>query len=325
VEEIRPVALVGATASGKSALALALARVRPEAEIVSVDSMGVYRGMDIGTAKATEQQRRDVRHHLVDVVEPSQEFTVHDFQRCTRGALTDIGAEGHRALLVGGTGLYLRAVVDDLELPGRYPEVARDLESEADEPGGVATLYSRLVALDPTAAARIEPNNRRRTLRALEVIAGSGRRFSSFGPGLDAYPPTPFVLVGLAFDAVRDDVSIEERLAAQLDAGLLDEVRRLRAQPGGLSRTARQALAYRELLAHLEEGVPLDEAVAEAVRRTKSFARRQWAWFRRDPRITWLDRDGDLLGQLLSVWDGTAPAHGSLPTGRFQAPLQVGD
>ena len=136
--------------------------MRPEAEIVSVDSMCVYRGMDIGTAKATPMQRHEVRHHLVDVVEPNEEFTVHDFQRCAGGALADIGARGNRALLVGGTGLYLRAVVDDLELPGRWPEVARALEAEAGAPDGLATLYARLVALDPVAAARIEPGNRRR-------------------------------------------------------------------------------------------------------------------------------------------------------------------
>ena len=321
-----PVALVGATASGKSTLALGLARLRPELEIVSVDSMCVYRGMDIGTAKATASEQRAVRHHLLDVVEPGDEFTVHDFQRQARAALADIEARGRRALFVGGTGLYLRAVVDDLELPGRFASVASALESEATAPDGVALLYARLVALDPVAATRTEPTNARRIVRALEVTIGSGRKFSSFGPGLAAYPSTPFVLVGLPFDAGRDDARIEARLAAHLDAGLLEEVRALRDHPGGMARTARQALGYRELLSHLEDGVPLEDAVAETARRTKAFARRQWAWFRRDPRITWLDTSGDLLDQLLSVWDGA----GSIPPAsadsqRSEVPLQVGD
>jgi tRNA dimethylallyltransferase len=157
----------------------------------------------------------------------------------------------------------------------------------------------------------MEPTNRRRVVRALEVTVGAGRPFSSFGPGLEAYPPTPFTLVGIRFDPGVHDARIERRFAELLDRGLLDEVRALAARPGGLSRTARQALGYRELLAHVEEGVPLDDAVAEAKRRTRAFARRQWAWFRRDPRISWLDPAGDLVAQLLARWDASAtpPPH----------------
>lgn len=297
------VALVGPTASGKSELALALASRRAEAELVYVDSMSVYRHMDVGTAKPPPEQRARVPHHLLDLAEPDEEFTVRQFQEAAGKALGRIEERGHRALLVAGTGLYLRAVVDDLELPGRWPEVARALESEADLPGGLERLYSRLCCLDPQAATRIEPANRRRIVRALEVTIGSGRRFSSFGPGLGSYPPTRFVLVGLTFDPGLHGVRIEKRFESMLGAGLLDEVRALAARPGGISRTARQALGYRELLAHLEDGVPLEEAVFEAIARTKAFARHQWAWFRRDPRICWLDPSRDPLPQLLELWD----------------------
>jgi len=299
----RHVALVGPTASGKSELALALASERAEAELVCVDSMSVYRHMDVGTAKPSPEQRARVPHHLLDLVDPEEEFTVRQFQKAAGQALAQIEERGHRALLVAGTGLYLRAVVDDLELPGRWAEVARALESEADRPGGLVRLYSRLSWLDPQAATRIEPGDRRRVVRALEVTIGSGRRFSSFGPGLGCYPTTRFVLVGFTFDPELNGVRIEERFESMLRAGLLDEVRALAARPGGISRTARQALGYRELLAHVEDGVPLEEAVTEARARTKAFARRQWAWFRRDPRICWLDPSGDQLSQLLELWD----------------------
>jgi len=297
------VALLGPTASGKSALALALARRRPKAELVSVDSMCVYRGMDIGTAKPSAAERAEVPYHLLDLVGPEEEFTVRRFQAEARAALEAIEGRGHRGLLVGGTGLYLRAVIDGLDVPGRWPDVAVALEAEAGEPGGVGRLHARLAALDPVAAARMDPGNRRRVVRALEVTVGSGRSFSSFGPGLETYPPSPFRLVGLRLDPATSDSRVEGRFRELLARGLLDEVRGLARVPGGLSRTARQALGYRELLAHVEDGVPLDQAVDEAVRRTRAFARRQWAWFRRDPRICWLDPTRDLLGQLLELWD----------------------
>ncbi|MHB8682235.1 MAG: tRNA (adenosine(37)-N6)-dimethylallyltransferase MiaA [Acidimicrobiales bacterium] len=299
-----PVALVGVTASGKSALAAGVARARPGTELVSIDSMTVYRDMDVGTAKPTPAERAELRYHLLDLVDPGEEFTVRQFQVAARAALDDIAARGGRALLVGGTGLYLRAVVDDLDLPGRYPETAALLDKEADEPGGVERLHGRLRELDPVAASRTTPQNRRRVVRAQEVTLGSGRPFSSYGPGLGTYPATDVVMVGIRFDAPAADAAIEARFSRLLDAGFLDEVRRLSARPAGLSRTARQALGYRELLAHVEGGVPLEEAVAEALRRTRAFARRQWAWFRRDPRITWLDPGRDLAEQLLRAWDG---------------------
>jgi tRNA dimethylallyltransferase len=282
------VALVGVTASGKSALALGLAVRRGDCEIVSVDSMCVYRGMDIGTSKPDAAARRAVPHHLLDVVDPDEEFTLTQFQRAARAALEDIERRGRHALLVGGTGLYLRSVVDDLDIPGRYPEVVASLEAELDS--GQAEppdLHARLAALDPVGAARMEPTNRRRVVRALEVTLGTGRPFSEFGPGLDAYPATGVPQVGLAVGAEETDRRIAERFAAMVEVGLVDEVRALAGRRRGISRTARQALGYREVLAHVEQGVPLDDCLAEAVRRTRQFARRQASWFRRDPRIAW--------------------------------------
>ena len=277
--------VIGATASGKSALALEVARQRPGVELISMDSMALYRGMDIGTASPTLAERNEVPHHLLDIVDPTEEFTVSEFQKAASGVLDDITGRGQRAVMVGGTGLHVRAVVDDLEIPGRYDQVRADLESDDDTVG----LHARLLDLDPVAAQRMEPTNRRRVLRALEVTLGSGRSFSSFGPGLEAYPPTPFAQVGLRTDRDVLDRRIAERYERQMDEGFLDEVRALAALPGGPSRSAAQALGYRELLAHLRGECTLDEAVSDAVVATRRFARRQERWFRRDPRIQWLD------------------------------------
>ena len=318
------VALVGTTASGKSDLALAVARRWRDVEIVSVDSMCVYRSMDLATAKPEPAVRAEVPHHLIDLVDPWEPFTVSDFQAAARGARADIAGRRATALLVGGTGLYLRAVIDDLRLPGRFPGVAAALEDEADRPGGVGRLHARLAELDPVAASRTTATNRRRIVRALEVTLGSGRAFSSFGPGLEAYPAVPVVQIGLPFRPDVVDRRIEERFASWMDRGLLGEVEALARLPQGLSRTARQALGYRELLAHVEQGIPLEACVDEAVRRTRAFARRQRAWFRRDPRIRWVAPGEDPVDVVLSALrahDGTAPADrahdGTAPAARM--------
>jgi tRNA dimethylallyltransferase len=298
---LAPLAVVGATASGKSALALALARHDPAAEIVSVDSMQVYRGMDVGTAKPTPDERAEVPHHLIDVADPWEDYTVARFAAAARAALADIEARGRRAVLVGGTGLYLRAIVDDLAVPGQFPEVRDALEADPDTAG----LHRRLAELDPTAAGRMEPTNRRRIVRALEVTLGSGRPFSSYGPGLHVYPTTRFRLVGVALPHEVVSRRIDERYRRQMADGFLDETRRLLADPHGLSRTARQALGYAELIDHLGGGLPLAEAVELAMRRTRRFARRQESWFRRDPRIQWLEAADDpaaVLPDLVAAW-----------------------
>jgi tRNA dimethylallyltransferase len=295
--------IVGPTASGKTALACAVARLGHGVELVSVDSMSVYRGMDIGTAKPTARERAAAPWHMLDLVEPSEEFSVAAFQSLARRALGDIASRGARAVLVGGTGLYHRAVVDHFEIPGRWPSVLAELEATAALPGGLAHLYDRLSTLDPPAAAKIEPNNLRRVLRALEVTLGSGRPFSSFGPGLTEYPPGGAVVVGLRIERGVLAERLRRRLDEQMEAGFLEEVRRLAAAPGGLSRTARQALGYRELLAHVVDGVPLDRALEEALVRMRRFAKRQESWFGRDPRVVWLDAEReDLAVAVREAW-----------------------
>jgi tRNA dimethylallyltransferase len=321
------VALVGPTASGKSDIAWRVARARPGVvELLSVDSMAVYRGMDIGTAKPSAAERAQVSYHLVDLVDPDEEYTVTLFQTAARVALEGIAVRGGKALLVGGTGLYLRAVTDDLSFPGQFPSVAAGLTMDLDAFGpegsgarlaGCTAMHARLNELDPVAAGRIEPGNERRLVRALEVTLGSGRPFSSFGPGLERYPASRMHLVGVRRAPEDLDRRIAERFSRLMDEGFLDEVRGLASRPGSLSRTARQALGYRELLSHVEDGVPLHTAVDEAVRRTRAFAKRQRAWFRRDPRIEWLDTVADpvaLVAERLDQdtgnsdgWDTTGP------------------
>ena len=264
--------------------------------------MAVYRRMDIGTAKPTQEERLGLRVHMIDLVDPSGDFTVTQYQSRARAVIAGIEGRGHRALFVGGTGLYLRSITDEMKMPGRWPTVATALEADADR-FGTGALHARLVELDPVAAARIEPTNTRRVVRALEVTIGSGYPFSSFGPGLESYPPSAIVQVGIPYRSSVHDERVTTRFGELLNQGLLGEVRNLAAEPRGLSRTARQAIGYRELLDHLENGAPYAEAVSTAVQRTRVLARRQWAWFRRDPRIDWLDPDGDLLGQLLGHGD----------------------
>jgi tRNA dimethylallyltransferase len=288
------VAVVGPTASGKSSVALAVAeqlgRSGVAVELISVDSMQVYRGMDIGTAKPSAEEQARVRHHLIDLVDPSEEFTVAQFQAAYRAV------DAPRAILVGGTGLYHRAAIDDLDLPGEWPAIRRRLEGEAAELG-VATLHTRLAEVDPAAAAKTEPTNVRRIVRALEVIAGSGRRFSSYGPGLDTYPPNGIPQIGLRWDRVALSARIEQRVYQMIDAGLLAEVELLLARPGGLSRTAAQALGYKELIDHLAGRATHDAAVAQIVVRTRQFAVRQLRWFQRDPRVAWVEVEHDPVAE----------------------------
>ena len=289
---MREVAIVAPTASGKSDVAMAVAR-ETGAHIVAVDAMQVYRGMDIGTAKPTEADRAAVAHHCIDLVAPSERFTVAEFKVHAARARAEIAAAGAHALFVAGTGLYLTAVIDNLQLPGEWPEVRAQLQAESD----VAVLFARLLELDPVAAARTDKSNRRRIERALEVCIGSGRPFSSFGPGTGAYPPSDVQQVGITWPRETLSRRIEQRVHAMMSAGLLAEVRGL-AEAGELSREARQALGYKELLAHLDGGMSLDEAVADIVLHTRQFAVRQERWFRRDPRIRWVTVQNDPLAEV---------------------------
>lgn len=280
-------------------MALEIARRLGGTEIVVADSMQVYRGMDVGTAKPTADERSEVPHHLLDLTDPDDDWTVTRWVVAARAAVGGIEARGHRALLVGGTGLYVRALVDGLHPPGRYPDVGMELEAEPD----TSALFRRLEQIDPLAATRMESSNRRRIVRALEVSIGSGRPFSSYGPGLASYPATKWRIAGLWLPRPVVAARIRARLSAMVEAGLVNEVEAIRRR--GLSRTARQALGYREVLDHLEQGVPLEEAVDLADRRTRAFARRQRVWWRRDPRIRWFgtaDNPFAVTSQMLGNW-----------------------
>lgn len=293
-----PVALIGPTASGKSALAMALARHQPGWEIVSVDSMQCYRRLDIGTAKPTPEERLEVPHHLIDVVEPGDEWSVAEFQQSLYAVLHDIARRGVRALCVGGTGLHLRAVVDGLDLAGRWPELRGELEQRA-QTEGPRVLFEELSRLDPPAAHKIEPDNTRRLVRALEVTIGSGRPFSSFGTGLDTYAPSPVLQVGLRWNRAALEDRITRRVHAMIATGWCQEVAELMDDPRPLSRTAAVAVGYRELADHVRGDCSLEEAVAAIVIRTRQLAARQMRWFRRDPRIRWLDIDHDPVAEAL--------------------------
>ncbi len=271
--------LSGPTASGKSAVAIELA-VRLGAEIVSMDSMALYRGMDLGTAKPTSEQRAAVPHHLIDVIEPHDQYSLAQYVAAAHRAVAAIRSRGRQALFVGGTPLYLKALLRGVfEGPAADPELRRRLEEE-ERRLGPGHLHRRLATLDATAAARLHPNDTRRLVRALEVYEKTGRPISEHQVQFDAARTAEnrvFVL-----DRPRDELvlRIDRRVDAMFAAGLIDEVRRLAAQPLPLSKTARQALGYREVLEHLEGGRGLNETIALVKTHTRQFAKRQYTWFR---------------------------------------------
>ncbi len=261
-----------------------VARSFPRVELLSIDSMQVYRGMNVGTAKPSTEEQSEVAHHLIDLVAPTESFTLVDFQNAYATALSEITKRDGIPVLVGGTGLYLRAVLDGLSPPPRFEDLANELGREPN----TEALHERLVGLDPTAAGRMESSNRRRIIRALEVTIGTGRPFSSFGPGLNHYPEVPYRVVGIEIERAELDERITDRYEQQIEEGFLAEVEALSHLQ--LSRTASQALGYRELLMHVRGELSLSEALELAVQRTKRFARRQQRWFRRDPRVEWVTR-----------------------------------
>ena len=298
----QPLVVLGPTASGKSDVAMAIAATDLRVELVAVDSMQVYREMDIGTAKPTPADRAAVRHHCLDLVDPADDFTVTRFAAAAQVALDSIAARRRHAVLVAGTGLHLRAVTDPMDIPGQWPDARAELERRLAAEGGAA-LHAQLALLDPLAASRIDPANDRRVVRALEVTVGAGRPFSSFGPGISTHPEVAFSMVGLRWPRALLARRIAWRVEAMMTAGLLGEVERLAARPGGWSRTARQALGYKELLEHLEGTSSLDEAVEATIRRTRQFAVRQERWFRRDPRVRWVDLHDDPVAEVLAALD----------------------
>ena len=294
--------IVGSTASGKSSLAIELARRRSNVEIISIDSMAIYRGMDIGTATPTVAEQEEITHHLINIVDPSDEFALPLFQSAVEKALEEITNRGNRAVLVGGTGLHVRAVVDRLQVPPRFLSIRDEIELIPE----TAFLYRRLKDLDPLASEKIEPGNRRRIVRALEVTLGTGRPFSSFGPGLDVYPPSPFTEIGIRMPRDLNDLRIAERYKRQIEDGFVEEVKNLVSDGRELSKTASQALGYKQIISYIEGENTLEEAIESAIASTRRFARRQEKWFRRDPRIQWMELQKDpfeLLEEVIKVFD----------------------
>ena len=297
----RVIAVVGPTAAGKSDLGVALAR-HLDGEVINADSMQLYRGMDIGTAKLTEGERQGVPHRLLGIWDITQTASVAEYQRLARAEMDRLLAEGRTPVLVGGSGLYIRGAIDALDFPGTDPAVRARLEAELAELGPGA-LHSRLAAADPEAGRAILPSNGRRVVRALEVIEITGRPFTANLPGHEAVYDT--LQIGVDVERPELDERITVRVDRMWDAGLVDEVGRLEAAGLREGRTASRALGYQQVLAALAGECTEDEARAETVRATKRFARRQDSWFRRDPRVHWLsgaaaDRE-ELLGNALAL------------------------
>jgi tRNA dimethylallyltransferase len=298
------VAVVGATASGKSGLALDLAEALG-GEVVNSDAMAVYRGMDIGTAKLPVPERRGIPHHLLDVLDVTDTLTVAEFQRDARAAIAAIRARSRVPVLVGGSALYTRAVLDRFEFPGTDESVRRRLEDELAEVGAAA-LHRRLAEADPVAAGQILVDNGRRIVRALEVVEITGRPFSATLPRLEYADPRS-VQVGVDIDRPTLDQRIEQRVDAMFAGGFVEEVSRLLGQGLREGRTASAAIGYREVTAYLEGELSLDEARERTVTATRRFARRQDSWFRKDPRVTWVRYDDrQRVGRALAAvgpWD----------------------
>jgi tRNA dimethylallyltransferase len=297
------IAVVGATAVGKSDLGVELA-LAVGGEVVNADSMQLYAGMDIGTAKLTEAERRGVPHHLLDVWDVTKTASVAEYQDLAAAVIADIERRGKVPVLVGGSGLYVRAAIGDLEFPGTDEEIRRRLEDELAA-GGPAPLYTRLRAADPAAAAAILPSNGRRIVRALEVIELSGRPFSATMPGYDL--GVGAIQIGLRVDRAELDRRIAARVGRMWAAGFEAEVRGLAGRGLRDGRTASRALGYQQMLRHLDGDWSLEQAREETARATRRFARRQESWFRRDPRITWLAPESDLLERALSLVSRTVP------------------
>jgi len=300
------IAVVGPTASGKSDLAIDLAE-RLGGEIVNADAMQLYRGMDIGTAKLPVQERRGIAHHQLDVLDVRQEASVAAYQREARLNIAGTLSRRHRPILVGGSGLYVRAALDRLEIPPTDPMVRRRLEGELAREG-IAAMQARLERADPVAAQAIANNNDRRVIRALEVIELTGRPFSATLPTREYELPT--ITVGLRAARPELDERIAARVRQMWDTGLVEEVRRLDAAGLREGRTAAKALGYRQVLAHLDGILSREQAVEDTITLTRRFARRQESWFRPDPRIHWLDyADRQLVDralELIALHDGAA-------------------
>lgn len=297
----RPVInIVGATATGKSDLAVRLAE-HYGGEIINADAMQFYRGMNIGTAKITQAETRGVPHHLLDVLDVTQDASVSEFQQQARALIADMRARGVLPILVGGSGLYVRAATDVMNFPGTDPHLRSRLERIA-QLGGTHDLHGLLTELDPEAGAKIKIEDTRRIVRAVEVIALTGETFTSHLPEYTYVVPT--VQIGLRMN--RDDLRerTSTRVHCMIENGWVDEVRALITAGIEESTTAAAAIGYRQLIAYVRGTMTLEEAIEQTIIRTGQFAKRQETWFKRDPRIHWLPADGpELFDQALAIID----------------------
>lgn len=298
--EARVVSIIGPTASGKTglgiALAAALAKRGQKAEIVNADAYQMYRLMDIGTAKASASEQAAVPHHMLDIIDPDETMSVARFQKLARKEISKLQSQGIRPILVGGSGLYARAAIDDISFPSTDPKVRSQLERRAEHEG-TGALYDELKRKDPEAAERMDPHNARRTIRALEVIEITGRPYSASLPRYRYVIPS--VQVGLDLPREELDRRIDIRTEQMREQGFVDEVRRIRPQ---LGVTASRALGYSQIEAYLDGEMSEDEAFADIAQKTKRLARKQMGWFGRDPRIHWLNAlDKDLVTKTLDI------------------------
>ncbi|RSN31007.1 tRNA (adenosine(37)-N6)-dimethylallyltransferase MiaA [Amycolatopsis sp. WAC 01416] len=291
---MRPVAVVGPTATGKTALAVELA-LTLGGEVVNADALQLYRGMDIGTAKATLEERRGVPHHLLDVLDVTETASVAAYQRDARARVEELLDAGRVPILTGGSGLYVQAVLDDLKFPGTDPDVRARLTAEADEIG-VAAMHARLSGLDPVAATAILPTNTRRIVRALEVIEITGEPFSANlpKPGPARYDT---VLIGIDREPAELDARVDRRVEIMFETGLVDEVRTLLGQGLRDGLTASRALGYQQVIAAIDGDGDFQAAVEATAQATRRFVRRQRSWFRRDKRIQWFDGGSERLAE----------------------------
>lgn len=284
--------LCGPTGTGKSEVAVELAQL-VDGEVVSADSMMVYRGMDLGTAKPTLAQRGGVPHHLIDVAEPTEDYHVARYQREARRAIAEVLARGKTPMLVGGTGYYIRAVIDQVAFADTAP-AALDLRAELTEQArthGLESVHARLAQLDPASAARIHPNNLRRVVRALEIVLQTGAPVPPNRIPGDSGSRYTLRIFGLTCERTVLYRRLDQRIDAMLAAGFVDEVRGLRTRGVGRHHTSQQALGYRQLHAMLDGACDFAEAMRTWKRDTRHYARRQWTWFRGEPRVEWLDVD----------------------------------
>jgi tRNA dimethylallyltransferase len=293
------VIISGATATGKSELAIEVAK-EIGAEIISADSMQLYKGMDIGTAKLTMAERQGITHHLLDLVDVKTDVTVSWYQELARAKIDELRGAGNSVVVVGGTGLYIKAILDDLNFPETDPEVRMKLNQEAEKIGGDA-MHQRLAKLDPAASLAIPKENMRRVIRALEVIEITGKPFTAILPREDSTKYPDAMQFGLAMDRESLDIRIDNRVAKMWEAGFVDEVEELINQGILEGKTAQAAIGYAQIIRMKHGSMSQEEAIEDTARATRQYARRQETWFSRDLRITWLSATSNLSERKASL------------------------